>query len=297
MSNSDIIRAGLAEKPVFFLHIPKTAGSSINRLFESAWGNESTLTHIESKPVFGHNSLSGDITGIRFLSGHHAYPYAGRNLDLKNWTTACTLRQPNEHIISHIAWVRLLGEPGHEARLQQHVPSIRKIVDHLREIDLSSPSQLTDLIKWLEQHELYLFHNTQTRYLCGGKAGAEIPPPLLQLAYKHLDAIDLVGTVERIDEYLLMLIGLFGLEVGAEAMERQNSNNERFGLDISNKDICHALEPLIACDNILYEQARKRFIETFHAFLVDLERGRFPCFTTTNVPGLKQALLNRPDRA
>ena len=152
---------------IFYLHIPKTAGSTINKIFLSNHDEDEALTHIESKNIFDGKECNSGPNIYRYLSGHIKYPFLRNNLDLKDWTTICTFRKPDEHLASHISWVRLLGEPGHENRLKQHGENIQEIVNHIKNVDLSSPSQIRDLISWLEDNNQYLFHNTQTRYLWG----------------------------------------------------------------------------------------------------------------------------------
>lgn len=279
--------------PVYFLHIPKTAGSSINRLFESAYGTNASQTHIESKSIFSHDGCATNLEQYRFISGHYPYPFVTRNIELKSWTTICTFRRPLEHVASHLCWVRLLAEPGHESRLSKHEKGIQQIAKFFGKVDFSSAGEITKMIDWLAKNNFYLFHNTQTRYLCGGKPGSDIPPQLLQQALQNLDTIDYAGIVERFDEFILMLIGEFNLNVSEDVLNKQNPNSERFGIDITKPDICKALEPLIAYDNMIYSIARNRYIDHLHAFLAKLEKGGYPRFTTVNTGLLKKTILTR----
>ena len=292
MQNDCQIFRGVEGKNIFYLHIPKTAGSAINKLFVSGYGDDKALTHIESKDLFGKKESKKEVSGYKYLSGHIPYPRVQLNIDLCRWASICTFRRPEEQLASHFSWVRLLAEPGHEDRLGQHTASIRKIVSYMKDVDLSSPDQIAGLIEWLEGNKFYLFHNAQTRYLCGGNAGRGIEPKLLHMALDNLDAIDFVGIVERMDEFILMLAHVFQLGVDESSLAKENSNSERFGLDLSNKETRKVVEPLIAYDRIICAKAREKFIDQYHSFLAVLEKNKQLSYTTVNINSLKKAIIH-----
>ena len=55
----------LKDKKLFLLHLPKTAGSSVNTIFSDIYGEDHALTHIESQ----RNQLEL-LASKKFLSGH-----------------------------------------------------------------------------------------------------------------------------------------------------------------------------------------------------------------------------------
>lgn len=272
---------------VIYVHIPKTAGSSINRFFSQLFQKQSE-THIESRAILKDQTSDQLFDRYRFLSGHIAWHAWQKAIGAHQWDTICTLRDPIQHIASHISWVRLLGEPEQKSRLKKHNDSIQKIVHYLCTLDLSQPEDILKLQNWLVENQLMLFHNTQTRYLCGGKAEPEISQTQLKTAQATLDKIHFVGIAERLQEFMLMLASTYQMLPAETLKIYENSNQQRFGLDTQMPETQDALLPFIKADKILFEQARKRFIGDFHQFLADLEMRAPSGFSHTNVEVLFQ---------
>lgn len=265
---------------VFYLHIPKTAGSSLNKFFSSQFDSDDVLTHIESKNIFENEVSIENTKKCKFLSGHVALPMMQHKLHVfDERTTIATFRIPLEHVISHIAWVRKLGEPAEEARLKQHTKIIQNIVEKLVQTDLSNAKEITQLIAWLEENNIYLFHDTQTKYLSGGPAG-KVSPTLFNQAHINLNKLDFVGTVERLDEFLALLCFKNGWKLHETTKIVENKNDQTYGMDIHNSTIQQALQPLIEWDNVIYRIARERFIDDIHDFLAELEKASYARFST-----------------
>ena len=276
----------IKNKKVYFLHIPKTAGTTINTLFSTHFPEDKILTHIESNEVITRPDKKDILSEYQYVSGHYPYPAAQANLTLSDRATIATFRSPEEHIVSHLCWVRLLGEPEHANRLSQHDSNIQSIVKHLKTVDLSDPDQIPALIDWLEENNFFLFHNTQTRYLCGGKKNPSLTENQIQTALTNLEEIDFVGTVERLNEFILLLISTLDINTTNNMPKRENTNNNKFGMDSNNKALITALNPLIKYDKIIYDKAREIFIDKFHNFLASIEKSQHSRFTTTNLNDL-----------
>lgn len=277
----------------FYLHIPKTAGSSLNTFFQAQFSKNQYLTHIESKNIFESESKIQDIDEYRLLSGHIPLPQMQyRYKVFEKRTVLSTFRIPTEHVISHISWVRKLGEPGEEKRLKQHDANIQKIVQRLKGIDLSNAQEIKELIVWLEKHNLYLFHNTQTKYLCGGAAGS-FEPDLIGQAISNLKKIDFVGITERLDEFMSMLCFYLGWSYIHKEKISENVNTQNYGLDHKNQDIVDALQSLISWDQVIYKLARERFIDDMHTFLAKLEKQQWPRFSTVRDQLVKSQFLQK----
>ena len=263
----------------FYLHIPKTAGSSMNRFLTSQFDEGDCLTHIESKVSFQDNRDVKNAEEYTLLSGHVALPQMQHMLKvLDRRKTIATFRIPLEHVTSHIAWVRKLGDPGEEPRLKMHNEKIQDIAARLVNTDLSSANEVKSLVTWLENNDYYLFHDTQTRYLCDGPAGL-FTPQLFNQALVHLSRIDFVGVVERLDEFIAMLCYRLGWHVHESDSLQENINPNTYGLDIHAPETRDALEPLIQWDQMIYRVARERFIDDMHDFLAEFEKSKWPRFS------------------
>lgn len=260
---------------LFLIHIPKTAGSSLNDFFSSHYQINKTRVHLESVPEWNNDLI--EIETYDYLSGHVSFPNVIRKIS-NEWKTVCVFRKPDEHVVSHLSWVRKLGEPKEYQRLIKHHDSIQKIVEKMLHHDLSSANELEELIKWLERENLSLFHNTQTHYLCGG---CSVNPQVLRQALKNLDCLDYIGTTERIDELIIMMSSEFGWIPPAQGLQKVNNNPVNYGIDINDPEIRKVLQPLIEYDWIVYERARDIFIDRFHHFLAKLEKRSLYRFSAT----------------
>jgi len=259
---------------IFYLHIPKTAGTSMNTFLSSKFDDKEVLTHLESNKILNAANFAKKTEKYKYISGHVVLPRMIRDLDVFNtMTTVATFRRPIEHVVSHISWVRKLGDPGQEKKLGKHTPEIKRIVNKLLEIDLSNPDDITIFIEWLEEKELYLFHNTQTKYLCGGAPGV-FTPQMINTALIHLNKIDFVGTVERLNDFYLLLAGSLSLKVEKDELVKENANGCNFGLDISDTKISKVLQHLVDWDNLIYRIAKEKFIDDLHGFLIDFEKNQ-----------------------
>ncbi len=277
---------------LLYLHIPKAAGSSINNVIGSQFDELEVATHIESKKLLGVLG-AGDIEKkYRYISGHVPYPQFEHHLNLDHWFTLATFRKPDEHVVSHIAWVRLLAEDGHKIRFMQHDETIQRIAGFLKGVNFSNSKDILGMINWLEDNNYFLFHNTQTRYLSGGKAEAVIAPCQLNNALKNLESLDYVGITERLDEFILMLAATFGFRITSEQVSKENTNNMKFGMDLSSNAFREAIEPLIEYDRIIYTVARRKYIDSLHQFLATLEMSQFPRFSSVNLNVLRRVLID-----
>lgn len=236
----------------FYLHIPKTAGTTFNDFLTQKFSEDECVFHLEDK-----------LTAIKdqtILSGHIPLPKAEKVIaNFHEYIQLTVFREPLEQISSHLRFVRKLAELSEKRRLEQHTAPIQKIVARLSLTDLSSPKELQMFIEWLEEENLVLFHNTQTQYLIGSRF--KIDESMLKEAKERLDKIQFVGITEKLDEYMRFLTFNLKLPNSVYGNKKLNITSETFGLDIEDKEIQKVLEPLIYYDKIIYQQAKERFEE------------------------------------
>jgi len=269
-------------KKIFYLHILKTAGSSMNSFLTSQFQEDESLTHIESKIDFKNEEDLKKADEYKVLSGHIQLPQMQNKLKVFNSRiTLSTFRIPMEHVISHIAWVRKLGDESEKKRLLQHEDTVQKIVKKLLTVDLTQAKEITKFIAWLEKEKIYLFHDTQTKYLSGG--GNKIEANTINIALQNLNKLDFVGVSERLTEFQLMLCDTFDWKFTQESI-KENANTSYYGLNINDESIRKALQPLIQWDTLIYRTARERFIDDMHSFLAKLEKNSVPRFSSVKVP-------------
>jgi len=239
---------------LFYFHVPKTAGTSINKFFET--NTTKSRFHIE-----GVRELNKDFfDNHAFLSGHVSVNRINglkSLINLKEWITFITFREPVSYVISHLKWVRKLADPGEEARFLSHPPLFQEISLKMKEFDFSNASEITEFIKWLDSINFTYFHNTQAHYLNSSKKGKYLTDEELNQGLKSLYKIDFVGIQEKLDQFMTMISYEFGWIYENQPKENINQNN--YGFDINNPEIRKALKPLYEQDIIVYNEAKKIF--------------------------------------
>jgi hypothetical protein len=234
------------EKRIVFMHIAKTAGTTLNQIAGNALGEDQCAFHIESQ---------GDqwpaLRDRRFISGHIRFHDLKSAFGGDDALFVSLLRHPVAHVISHIAWIRHLSDPGHEARLAAHADYIRDLSAKLAAIDLANPGQLGKLIAELTPLERGLLENAQTRYFCRVRHIAPLELKHLQTACRNLGQFDLIGYSEKMPDFLARLSSLSGHEF-QPLDERLNSLGNKYGLTRVPR-LVEALLPLIHYDMALYQ--------------------------------------------
>jgi glycosyltransferase involved in cell wall biosynthesis len=244
--------APFADRRAIFVHVPKTAGSTLLRVMEREYapapvamlyGNLSEK--LEALRALG----PGEQRKVRAVAGHMAM---GLDHDLAGASAYLTiLRDPVERIISHYHYVRSRPhEPGH-ARAMEGIDSLD---DYVRRSVFAA-----------------IVNNGQTRLL-GGDVGAMAQPAdaaALERALAALTRPDVVvGVQDRFDEFLLLACRAFGWGLPAYRNENVGVGRPR-AAELSDETRALIREHN-ALDVALYEEARTR-VERELALVPDLE--------------------------
>lgn len=246
-----------AFRRMFLVHIPKTAGSSVNAFMEDCLGEDACVSHIEAHPKWefgaGPDPRFEDKV---FLSGHVSLYALRRILDLQNTLVATVLRDPIDQIISHIAWARRLADPDEDALFYQHDAEIQHIATRLAGLDLGSPAHLKKWASDLSQTGQSLFDNCQVRYLTDRQSTDRVTQRDLQVAIENLQIFDLIGRSDRVPLFLAKVAEKMRLErcSASDVNIRENVAKTKYGLDARDPRIREALEPLIHLDQVLYDK-------------------------------------------
>lgn len=240
-------------RKLFFIHIPKAAGSSVNDLLGSAIDGQ-YYTHIE-----GLRNQWNEIKDSKFLSGHIRYKEYESNFSQHDYVVFSFFRKPLSHVKSHINWVRRLSEPELLSKREAHASIIHKIADDLASFKFSDIDRLRNYVENLRPIAYGLFDNCQVRYLSDVEPNELVSQKHLDQAIKNLNHLHFVGISEHSKESQEQLLALLDLSTHSdEAIS--NVNPYDFGLDISNDQVVHVLQPLIQFDNQLYAEAKRIFM-------------------------------------
>ncbi|WP_022942138.1 hypothetical protein [Psychromonas hadalis] len=241
-------------RKLFLLHIPKTAGSSVNLSLQNQLKAEPTYTHIEGVPDSWQKLLDA-----RFLSGHITYPVYEKSFASANFILAAFFRQPYRHLVSHLNWVRHLMEPEKKEFLLSHPLVVQQIADKLSALNFTSIATWQQFVKQLQPVQYGLFDNLQVRYLADIKPSERVNEQHLKQALSRLKNIQLVGIAEKFNESMAVIHQAMGFDAPVERNVRSNVNSFSYGADSSDVDFQQAVEPLVKFDRLLYQQALLQF--------------------------------------
>lgn len=234
--NAPVVQA----KPAVFLHIQKTAGTSIVQAASQYYGSN----------LVSHGDFTGktpeDFRGIAFISGHFGYEFARPFLGSR--VSFTFLREPCERVLSFYYFC-LGRNPG--------------------ELPIYEIAQRLDLGGFLEagfQHHLVrerIWNSQVWRLACG------YPNPrrqqladfsgdeLLEMAIDHLDSFTHVGLTETFDVDRAIIFAHLGLPLPTEPLVVNKTERRPGVADISTGEL-DLLRELTQLDRVLYDELRSR---------------------------------------
>ncbi|MFM6206441.1 hypothetical protein, partial [Planktothrix sp.] len=130
-------------KKTFFIHIPKTAGSSFNKFLHTyLHGDSHCESYRDSSQPWTFNNLDV-LKSFDFISGHLNIQYFNNNFKRDNYLLVTLLRNPIDQLISHVNWLAHVHHSDHNSKFYQSHPShIKKMGYNLCERDLTNVQEL-----------------------------------------------------------------------------------------------------------------------------------------------------------
>ncbi|MCF1504908.1 hypothetical protein L0F51_14235 [Afifella sp. H1R] len=235
---------------IFFLHIPKTAGSAFNLAFQKAVPDGRHFEHMESQRELFYSVVSD---GQPFYASGH-FPFSRvRDLVMRPDVFTITIfREPLKQLLSHLKWVKAYGRPDGEARRHLIPENIAELSLDLWETDLNDVARLEPILA--SPTAISLFDNTQTRYMTrsiGGRIGEE--QNRFSMGHlKHFDFFFVLEDMAAAHKKLTRKIpGLGPIPRTNEAMLSET-------VDLQDGKIRTFYEGFVRFDRKLYDNARRR---------------------------------------
>jgi hypothetical protein len=247
----------LAGPRLFFIHIPKTAGSTINTIARLLCPR--MQDHIENGDwrdaefYSGHNFLSGHLSSRLPVELYRPHGYRFFTM----------VRQPAEQFVSHLRWLRHYAKMPMEEARRLIDPLNLEIAHALDAAPAALGSQVACLRDLLQNPKLGpavrpLFDNSLTRYMVTIGAARMTDQADAAQALQALDDFEMVGLQSEFAESLVLLERLSGLDWTAHAGRWDNSSPDTEVRGESSVAAGLAQE-FIWSDMELYREAVTRF--------------------------------------
>jgi len=250
------------KKSVVFLHIPKTAGTSINEAFRPLFDEASFYDHCESRGAGIVSSLAATKTPF-FASGHLRFPALVplvRRPDIFHFTC---VRRPQEQLRSHLNWVMAYGAPEAAAKRKTIDPNIADFAKQLWQTDLNDVDAMSVLMK--KPIASGLFDNPQTRYLRVINHQKPVTRECVASAQGVFYALDMVFTLNDYEE-ALSLLGEKYPRLGEAG--RKNVGQMRKKINFNDEKVAAFYKPFIQFDIQLVNAYRWKSRQMFFPHLL-----------------------------
>lgn len=240
---------------IFFLHIPKTAGSAFNRMFKDAVPEGRYFEHMESRAHLV-DAVVEDEQPL-FLSGHFAFPFAEKLVARPDVYSITILRDPMAQLISHIKWVKAYGDPRYPGRKKTIPAAIVKIAEQLWDIPLNDVDAMEPILS--SKTGRRLFDNLQTRYLSRASVD-RVDAGQVRKAVENACLFNLAFALEDMDDAVDFLRGIFP---GIGVIEKINEARLDENIDLANDNLRDFYQKYIEHDVALYKIIQKYSKEKF----------------------------------
>ena len=183
-------------------------------------------------------------------------------------------RDPIKQTLSHLAWVKGIGDPERRAEYNRSPDYIKRTVERINSKDI------VEFLASMDYREKNFFDNCQTRYLLPFYGEVDLTESHVKEALLKLSSFDVIGITERFYESILLISFLMGL-IPPEQENKKNISNKKFFIDIDNADeeIKRWFRKLTFFDNLLYKYACGIFERQIRNMLVILQT-EFPDLET-----------------
>lgn len=250
----------LASKParslsgkVYFMHIGKAGGTSVNSFVSSNFPAGRSLFHIESKlQKVSPEELREDYD---FISGHLGVQRVKKLINLEEYTRFTLLRNPEHRFVSNLNWVKHIGSKPTSKFFLNHTPKIQELSLRLNSFEFSNLDALSQLLSEEDPTFLALFDNIQTKYFLAKPRAQSLTASDFERAKTSLqEDFDLFGTVERLDVLLDSLCECFGW-TKSEQPPKENALSNKFGFPFESEAALELIKPFCEWDQKLYHYA------------------------------------------
>ncbi len=244
--------------PIFFLHIPKTSGSSVNAFLKALYGEDNFTEHAEYKLP---HLLSGKLPTMvcDCVSAHiplfswHLYPGTAV------YRRVTLLREPWERLVSHVNWINRFNHDKELPAVGPKAAPLKHVSEVLRDTDFGDGASIRQLFDEANRQPMFTdWDNLQVRMLLTGNMQA-MTKPLAQAdaenALGNLAQFFVYGFCEDNDAFQSDVVRALGLDYSVTEV-RENPGAMRV-LTRDNALAREIFAPWIEWDQQLYDRAQE----------------------------------------
>lgn len=251
---------------MFFVHIPKTSGSSWNAALKGVYG-DNFLEHAEYRlpPL-----LRGDEEppAVDCVTGHIPFNnwrnYPGNDA----YDRMTVLRDPWARLVSHINWIDRFNNGHALDGYGAQVDALAAVAELIETTDFEDRASLARFREQIQGDTFHAaFNNFQVRMLTTCRGNSMLGPvsdEMLVKAIENVQAFDGLGICEDDGAFLADMMKALG-ETNPHEMPFENKGvtyRVHTGLDLAFDE----LYPLMAMDQVLYRRVRGFIAERRSAF-------------------------------
>jgi hypothetical protein len=241
----------MAPRKLFFLHIPKTAGTSFSATVKP-WFQSShpvDLKMLDNDDILAAND---------FVWGHITYDRFRASPASEEFLTAVALREPYARLASHLQYTDRYNDPAFTEELARLPAGPREATKRIANVDLNDADEIARFLDEMTPWEHAAYGNLQVRYLTDAPRPPDFLPRMnvtsdqTEKAISNLESFDFVMFTDALDDGVREIAAAFGRSE-PEATESINLGLSGRRVNVHNPAIRQALAPCVEFDLKLYE--------------------------------------------
>lgn len=255
------------DEQLYFLHIPKTAGTAMRTFLETQFDAADVCPHLDMEAILPERPSA--LSGYRLICGHHG-SYLTQLLG-REPVTMTILREPVARSISHYRHLKSCGKHWLSDRVER--ASFEEFVCG----EFGAPELLNFQTRFLALSDIQTDHFGHSRLrICdaAGLIAKYTDTALLDAARRRLDEMAFVGIQERFGDLLLLLSYTFGWSPVSN-FPSFNKASTPFDASQLTPRALDRVHELTRIDREVYEHAKGLFESRFGEITLEDAEARF----------------------